>query len=146
MRGAVWIGLLAVPFAAGAPKTDTENVHPPRFIAQIDLNQIAADPAKPPSYQFIRSVAFSPDENWIAAAVSTATPEPSKPGSRERNTRVDLPLRHAATRLLLVPIPGPFDRRVIIDAGLVTRFAWSPNSDAVLVEGMEWPAAIGRAR
>lgn len=143
---AAWIGLLSVqlPLSAGPPKkTDSSDVAPPRYIGQIDVDRIGRPlPGSPSSIYVIRTIGFSPDENWIAAGVSTATVE----GNSARGSSLDVAVRpFSQDRLLLVPVHAPPEGAVTIDPGfLFFKFAWSPQSDSVLVEGLR--AHVGIAR
>ena len=136
-RSFMWIGCLAVQFAtaASAPKkTDTSAAPLPHFIGQIDLDRL--DPAASgvlPVY-IIRSLAFSPDENWIAVSARVVTPELSKPGPHPKVT-IEFNRRSSGYRLLLVPLHAPPEQTVQIEPGVLPWFTWSPNSDSLLVEG-----------
>jgi hypothetical protein len=100
---------------AGAP--------PPKLVREIALSKILT-----PQLGFIpyTTFAFSPDENWLAVAVS------ARPADPRNNNHIGL------ETLLLVPLHGTADQTVQIQPDLRPEGnpLWSPDSAAVLVQGV----------
>lgn len=99
----------------------------PRLIREIDLNQII--PGRP-GYMPSTTLAFSPDEKWIAV---TFGEHPEDPRQRLGNGG-----QLGSYAMLLVPVNGPADQQVRIDPGLrpIGNPGWSPSSDAFFVQGL----------
>ena len=104
---------LALAAPPGAP--------PPKL---IDIYRANSDPALPPppsgfSY-VVASLAFSPDEQWIAVAL------------RARAMQAGVtPISDSP--LLLLPLHQADARRVEIDPGTGSSVLWSPDSESVVV-------------
>ena len=113
---ATMIVLLAAPLVSAPP---------PRLVREINLNQTL--PAMPDFAPFA-AFAFSPDENWLAVSVAM---NPAEPGTLGRN------VNPRPSILLLLPLNGTAGQPVQLDPGLrpLGNPAWSPDSDAVLVQG-----------
>ena len=97
---------------------------PPKL---IDIYRANSDPALPPLpsgfSHTVASFAFSPDEQWIAVALS----------ARAIQAGVTLiPDRI----LLLLPLHPTDGRRVEIDPGARGGVLWSPDSESVVVQGI----------
>ncbi len=119
-RAIAAFGWLAAQLLASAP--------PPKLLREINLNQIIRErPGLLPSTHSVRDLVFSPDEKWIAIGVGRHRREGKlKPG--------DFPYE---SHLLILPLQGPSDPAVQVDPGALLfqgSLAWSPNSDAVLVD------------
>lgn len=114
---AVIIVLVAAPLVSAPP---------PKVIREVVLSQITP---VPPGFRLYAGIAFSPDEKWVAVAVETY-----QIGPRKADGNVD----HGSEILLLMPLKGPEEQTVQIDPGVrrVVGPIWSPNSAAVLVQGI----------
>jgi hypothetical protein len=115
---AAMIVLLAFPLVSAPP---------PRLVREIDLNQIIQ--AKP-DFTGFANFTFSPDEKWLAVAVS------ANPLDYRRMIRNVAPGPSAS--LLLVPLDGTAGQPVQIKPGVrpAGAPAWSPDSAMVLVQGL----------
>ncbi len=106
--------------ALAAPQPEAP---PPKL---IDVYRANSDPALPPLPSgFIRtvaSIAFSPDEQWIAV------------GLRVHAMQAGVTPILNGTLLLLPLHPGDV-RRVEIDPGRQGALLWSPDSESVVVQG-----------
>jgi WD40 repeat protein len=116
--------------SAPPPKTAPFIAPPPKLLREIDLNQIIQERAGVlPSNHSVRAVVFSPDENWIAVAVGQHRREGKfKPG----DIRFE-------SHLLILPLQGSAGHPAQVDPGILLgegSLAWSPKSDALVVQGM----------
>lgn len=113
MFGKFFLWLFAIQLAASAspPTNLPKGPPPPKLVREIAL--------LPPSYA-IGTLAFSPDEQWIAI---TAIAQ-HRPGSRQHDED-----------LLLVPVGESSERIVRLDPGPPIGWGpvWSPDSKALLV-------------
>jgi WD40 repeat protein len=126
------IGFLAAQLALSAPPPKTAAViaPPPKLLREINLNQIIHERAGVlPSTHSVRAVTFSPDENWVAVAVGRHRREGKfKPADiRFESHLLILPLQESAGH------PVQAEPRILLGEG---SLAWSPGSDALVVQGM----------
>jgi WD40 repeat protein len=126
------LGLFTAHLALSAqpPKTTPVIAPPPRLLREINLNQIIRERAGfLPSTHSVRTLAISPDEKWIAVAVGVHRRE-------GKFKRIDTPFE---SHLLIVPLNGPPSQTVQLEPRALLgegSLAWSPNSDALVVEGL----------
>lgn len=147
-RSSVWIACLVAHLASAAPapkKTHTSEAPPPRLITQIDLDRLGPATSGVLPVYIIQRLAFSPDENWIAVTARIATAVLNKPGTPSK-VSIEFNPRSLKYRLFLVPLHKPPEQAVQIDPGIVPWFTWSPNSDSVLVEGVQPDKRSGTAK
>lgn len=129
-RSAVFLGLFAAQLLVNAapPKIAAPAPPPPKLLREINLNQIIQERAGLlPADHTVRTLVFSPDENWIAIAVGLHRPE----GKFKRG---EVPFQ---SHLLIVPLQASPDHPIQIDPGAVSGqgdLVWSPNSGALLAE------------
>jgi WD40 repeat protein len=125
------IGFFAAQLAWSAPPPRTAPpALPPKLLREINLNQIIHERGGVlPSTHSVRTVIFSPDENWIAVAVGRHRREGKfKPGDvRYESHLLILPLQESAGH------PAQVDPGILLGEG---SLAWSPRSDALVVQGM----------
>ncbi len=114
--------LAAVQFVSGAPPTVPQS----NLIYTYSTSNDQALPPLPPGFVRTLSFTFSPDEQWVAILVGARATSPHKPG---------VPI---GSTLLLVPVPASASQTVRIDPGMPLRGTplWSPDSQAVAVQGM----------
>ena len=129
-RTTVFLSLLATELllSGAPPKNAQPNPPPPKLLREINLNQIIQErPGLLPADHSVRTLAFSPDEKWIAIAVGLHRREGKfKPG--------DFPFE---SHVLILPLQDSPDHAIQLDPGAVSSegdLVWSPNSDALLVQ------------
>jgi len=129
---AATLAFLAAQLALSAPppKTAPLVAPPPKLLREINLNQIIQERAGVlPSDDSVRAVVFSPDENWIAVAV----------GQHPREGKFNRGDIRFESHLLILPLQGSAGHPVQVDSGMLLgagSLAWSPKSDALVVQGM----------
>jgi hypothetical protein len=123
--------LLAAQLALSAapPNTAAVIASPPKLLREIDLNQIIHERAGVLPSTSVRAVIFSPDENWIAVAV----------GRHQREGKFKPADIRFESHLLILPLRESAGHPVEVEPGILLgegSLAWSPTSDALVVQGM----------
>ena len=130
------LSLLVAQLLAGAP--------PPKLIREIDLNKVIREPEGwLPSTHSVRDIEFSPDGNWIAAALGIHIKQKAA-----RPARADEEMSHivvvpfsADKRILEMDHPGgasPWENLARSD------LRWSPGSDRLFLNGSVYAIREGQ--